>query len=346
MKHLISVVIPCYNSEPYLKTCLDSVLRQTWPYWECIVVNDGSTDASAALAADYAATDPRIRVVTIAHAGVSYAVARGVEEAAGQWLYFLDSDDWIDPNELERLYRTVTDNSCDMICSDFIIEEESGSNLRSIVRFQGVVEQENFPKVFYPHLLCNTRYSGLVCGNTRSGKLVRREMALRHISCQLGMTFAEDALLMLNILLDCQRVYGDAGRSGYHYRMHGQSSMHNYGFSLAALRIDYAHRLRQLFDSRGIAGIPALEGNYCQYLLYCVLATVRQVGGKFSELKKSQPEIYGWFADTVRSIPVFRGSHLPLRDRAVLILLRLRLYRLLCLLYDINHFIRYKPKGV
>ena len=175
---------------------------------------------------------------------------------------------------------------------------------------------------------------------------VCREMAQRHISCQLGMTFAEDALLMLNILLDCQRVYGDAGRSGYHYRMHGQSSMHNYGFALAALRIDYAHRLRQLFDSRGMAGIPTLEGNYRQYLLYCALATVRQVGGKFSELKKSQPEVYRWFADTVRSIPVFRGSHLPLRDRAVLILLRLRLYRLLCLLYDINHFIRYKPKGV
>ena len=109
-----SVIIPVYNVEPYLTQCLDSVLAQTLGDWEAVCVDDGSTDTSPALLADYALRDSRIRVVTQPNGGLSAARNTGLDHATGDYLLFLDSDDWLEPQTLQVLSDNL--DRQDMLC--------------------------------------------------------------------------------------------------------------------------------------------------------------------------------------------------------------------------------------
>ena len=116
-----SVIIPVYNVESYLRECLDSVLCQTFQDWEAICVNDGSSDNSLAILDEYAAKDSRFKVVSQANGGLSAARNTGIDNASGEYIVFLDSDDWIEYNTLEILDTHLrTPNSdlqpLDMLC--------------------------------------------------------------------------------------------------------------------------------------------------------------------------------------------------------------------------------------
>ena len=111
---LFSIIIPVYNVELYLRDCLNSVLGQTCPDWEAICVNDGSTDGSGDILEEYAGKDPRFKVVTKANGGLSSARNAGMENAEGDYIVFLDSDDWLVANALEILAGKV--NGEDMLC--------------------------------------------------------------------------------------------------------------------------------------------------------------------------------------------------------------------------------------
>jgi len=111
MTRPISIIIPAFNAEDTLAETLDSVLAQTFADWEAIIVDDGSHDGTAALAATFAARDPRIRVVSQANGGVSAARNRGLAEAKGAYGLFLDADDTILPAHLERLSGLVSSDT-------------------------------------------------------------------------------------------------------------------------------------------------------------------------------------------------------------------------------------------
>jgi CDP-glycerol glycerophosphotransferase len=99
----VSVVVPVYNVEEFLETCLDSLTAQTFEDFEAILVDDGSTDRSGEIAQRYAERDPRFRVVKQANGGLSKARNTGADEARGEFLVFLDSDDALPPNAYELL---------------------------------------------------------------------------------------------------------------------------------------------------------------------------------------------------------------------------------------------------
>ena len=98
-----SIIIPVYNVESYLRQCLDSVLAQTFGDWEAICVNDGSTDGSAAILEEYATKNERFKVITQANGGLSAARNAGIKDAQGEYVLFLDSDDWLEPTALQTL---------------------------------------------------------------------------------------------------------------------------------------------------------------------------------------------------------------------------------------------------
>jgi glycosyltransferase involved in cell wall biosynthesis len=100
---LFSIIIPVYNVEKYLSACLDSVLGQSFQDWEAICVNDGSTDGSAVVLQDFAARDRRIKVVDQPNAGTATARNTGLRMAQGDYIFFLDSDDWLESDSLEIL---------------------------------------------------------------------------------------------------------------------------------------------------------------------------------------------------------------------------------------------------
>lgn len=125
---LISVVVPVYNAGPYLKRCLDSLAAQTYPRWEAILVDDGSTDGSGRVCRGYAQRDKRFQYARLpANRGPSAARNEGVGRAAGAFISFVDADDYVEPGLLEGLHRSLTESGADIsACGADGIRLESG----------------------------------------------------------------------------------------------------------------------------------------------------------------------------------------------------------------------------
>lgn len=112
---MISVIIPVYNVAPYLAKCLDSVIKQTYTDIEIIIIDDGSTDESGEICDYYTTLDNRIQVIHKDNAGLSSARNVGMDNAKGEWIFFIDSDDWLNINVLNNLYLFAISNECDIV---------------------------------------------------------------------------------------------------------------------------------------------------------------------------------------------------------------------------------------
>ena len=126
----VSVIIPVYNVEQYLERCLDSVVNQTLKDIEIICVNDGSTDGSLQILEKYAKNDARIKILTRKNGGLAAARNTGLEHASGEYIGFIDSDDWIDLDYYEKLYNTAKKYDSDIAYADFIRKGKNKHKIR------------------------------------------------------------------------------------------------------------------------------------------------------------------------------------------------------------------------
>lgn len=115
----ISIIVPVHQAEKFIRRCLDSIVNQTFSDWECILVDDGSIDLSGAVCDEYAEKDSRLRVIHQANRGVSVARQVALDASRGEYIAFADSDDWVEPKWLEKLYRKITGEGVDMVICDF-----------------------------------------------------------------------------------------------------------------------------------------------------------------------------------------------------------------------------------
>ena len=128
----ISIVIPVYNTEKYLKECLESVINQTFTDWEGILVNDGSTDSSGKILNEYAKKDSRFSIVTQKNQGLSMARNNGQKKATGDYIYFLDSDDLMHPQLLEISFFYAEKFNADMVSFAFFKSDKEKLDLSFI----------------------------------------------------------------------------------------------------------------------------------------------------------------------------------------------------------------------
>jgi glycosyltransferase involved in cell wall biosynthesis len=129
-KPKVSIIVPVYNVEPYLKTCVNSILSQTFTEFECILVDDCSTDKCSEICDEYAKKDKRIKVVHKSqNEGLPQARKTGFELSSGEYIQFCDSDDWIESTMTERLYQRAISEDADIVYCDFIYQGEFGSRM-------------------------------------------------------------------------------------------------------------------------------------------------------------------------------------------------------------------------
>ncbi len=129
MENLISVIIPIFNVKPYLVRCLDSILHNTYRNLEIICVDDGSTDGSGAVCDEYARIDSRIKVIHKPNGGLSSARNAGIDIATGEYIGFIDSDDWIHERYFEKLADALKNHDIALsICSYTITQEDNALN--------------------------------------------------------------------------------------------------------------------------------------------------------------------------------------------------------------------------
>lgn len=206
MEPKISIVIPVYNVEAFLPRCLDSVVAQTLREIEIICVDDGSPDRSIEVLNRYAAQDGRIRVISQENRGLGGARNRGVGAARGEYLLFVDSDDWIDPDYCRALYEAARESGADVACASILKTRPSRSKwtIRYTERLVAGTLDDRFriahcPPDFYV-----------------MNKLMRRATIER-----LGLRFRErvcyeDVEYMMRLLGECDKLVTVPGVT-YHY---------------------------------------------------------------------------------------------------------------------------------
>lgn len=154
---LISVVIPVYNVEKYLRECVDSVLKQTYSNFEIILVDDGSTDSCPEICDEYAAQDNRIRVIHRKNGGLSVARNTGLDDAKGEYIYFLDSDDWIVDKTLEKLIGCATLNKSDLVFFEAKMINENNMILNGNYNYHKYYEAGN-PRSIADEIMSNKEF--------------------------------------------------------------------------------------------------------------------------------------------------------------------------------------------
>ena len=173
----VSVVLPCYNVEQYLRECLDSAIAQTLEDIEIICVNDGSTDGSLAIMNEYAQKDSRVKVIDKKNAGYGDSMNRGMDLATGEYIAILETDDFIKPNMYEVLYGLAKKNDLDVIKSDYEIFVGEGND-RTYTYMQTCKKKNQYYKVFKPEDDLDVFNA---CMNTWTGLYKRSFLQQHHI---------------------------------------------------------------------------------------------------------------------------------------------------------------------
>lgn len=158
----ISIIVPVYNVEKYLSTCLDSLINQTLKDIEIICINDGSTDNSLNILNEYVKKDERIKIISQENQGLSMARNNGLKEAKGEYISFIDSDDWIDTKMYEKMYQQATEDNAEIVVCNLKLVRGSDEELNDYwpIKKNGLINREEAQSYLfkYPSYAVNKIY--------------------------------------------------------------------------------------------------------------------------------------------------------------------------------------------
>lgn len=194
----ISVIVPVFNVENYLRCCVDSILSQTFEDFELLLINDGSTDKSGEICEEYASKDSRVKVFHKKNGGVSSARNWGLDNASADWVTFVDSDDWVLPNYLQELF-SHTDKETDMVFSYPKVRSKNSIDSQKKL-YEGLVGKDRFAILFTECGMAEYTYCW--------AKLYRLAFLNENKISFLGrMTMGEDHIFLYNCILKASKVY-------------------------------------------------------------------------------------------------------------------------------------------
>ncbi len=227
---VISIIVPIYNVEKYLKRCLESLLAQSYPALEIILINDGSKDGSLEICYEYAKRNSHIKVIDKKNEGVSIARNRGIEAATGQYIGFIDPDDWVEPNAYEALYHHIKKWAAPLCLCNYYKDTKKKSSAKcfnfkdEVLKDKEIITKLVNDMVGMPDLL--PKYI-CVMGCVWRG-LFKTEFIKQHqLRFEPGVSIMEDLVFMVQALLKCSTVAIDQGVR-YHYVQNPNSTLHSY----------------------------------------------------------------------------------------------------------------------
>ena len=218
---LISIIVPVYKVEKYLCRCVDSILAQTYTNIEVILVDDGSPDGCPAICDEYAAKDSRVVVIHQKNAGVSAARNAGLDIAKGEYIGFVDSDDWIEPDMYEVLFGQIPKNNIDIASIDFVSFSE-GEDTKA----WGTNESSVFTRNKAFQMICLFNGSAI----TVWSKLIKAEL-FSDIRFRTDITNGEDLLVCAQLAAKSEKI-GYQEYHCYHYLQRAESATKSYKESL------------------------------------------------------------------------------------------------------------------
>lgn len=213
---MISVIVPVYNTEKYLDQCIQSILSQTYTDFELLLIDDGSTDTSGVICDRYAEQDSRVRVFHKANGGVSSARNMGLDNARGEWICFVDSDDWVDVAMYKEMYTRAMSENADIVYCDICMVFHTSS------REWKAADYNSSKKVFLNNYIASTWTS--LCN-----LLVKRTLFdVNQIRNPEGFPFAEDYHVSTRLMFFADKICYVPKPLYYYNRINESSALHNF----------------------------------------------------------------------------------------------------------------------
>ena len=278
---LVTLIIPIYNAERYLRRCLDSVMEQSFWDMEVLLMNDGSTDKSVDICREYEQKDTRFHVIDKENTGVSDTRNTAMKLAKGKYLQFMDSDDWLTPDATEALVRAAEEGQCDMVIADFYrvngkryVEKKHIRRKEIMTREEFAMEMADDPADFYYGVMWN--------------KLYRRKIVEEHqLKCDTSMNWCEDFLFNLQFIRhgECFRALQ---KPVYYYMKRKGSLVATEAISVDGVKVKFEllEKYKDLYQSMGL-----YEENKLKINSYIVaIARDGGVGRMNPRTKKLNPE--------------------------------------------------------
>lgn len=235
----ISVIVPVYNAEPYLRRCVDSIISQTFTDWELILVDDGSTDRSGAVCDEYASNDSRIRVIHKLNGGVSSARQCGCDAVKAKYSIHIDSDDYVETCMLEDMYDAIVEKDADLVVCDYYINDTFGCQ-----RYKKQIVSEESSKLLIDILEMRT-FGALW------NKLIRHSLYKQYnVSFVKGINYCEDVLVLAQLLKHKLNI-AYVPKGNYHYCFDKSDSItRKYTEKTFKTRILFIEKLQEILSEK------------------------------------------------------------------------------------------------
>lgn len=241
----ISVVVPIYNAEKYLNRCLNSLINQSYKNIEILLINDGSDDLSGYICDNAARNDDRIKVIHKKNTGVSDARNYGIDIATGEFICFIDSDDMLEEEALEYLYKILKKSNADVSCCGM-------KTYKNNILISNISSEEKISEYIEEDIIKNYSESGIflysVCNKLYSLKIIK------NYRCRFlnQIRYAEDALFNFFVFKECKKVVLSNQRM-YRYYINGSSTVNK----VTTRRLDILNAQIEMYKF--------LKKNYCKY---------------------------------------------------------------------------------
>lgn len=279
-KFRISVIVPVYQAENYLKRCVESLTGQTYENMEILLVDDGSFDRGPLMCDAYAASDERIQVLHKENGGLMSAWQAGVRASRGEYLCFVDSDDWVETDMLSSMSALLTGNRSEIVCCNFVINRAGRTGERVTEHRHGLA-----PGVYDGRSLEEIKERLLGNENrtvsmSRCMKLFSRRLIEDNIKyCDRRITMGEDVNITLPALLDCRRLVVMEDAMYYHY-FHNEASMaHKYDAGMYEGIFTLYLTIQEILRQKGRENAEAQSAKEYIYLLFLAVKNELRGGG-------------------------------------------------------------------
>lgn len=226
----VSIIVPVYNGEKFLCRCLDSITAQTFTDFEAVLIDDGSTDQSGNICDEYAAKDGRIVVVHKQNEGVAKARITAFEHCKGELITFIDADDYVAPDYLQKLSKPIIEDDADIVSCEYYILNGS----KTIVvngRITGSFCNDKKKEFLANHFFYDKSVDGYGMSVYLWTKMVRRSLVLDALKTGEEMWYGEDQIAVFQMLLNSKKLVIIPDRL-YYYVQHEGQTMNKYNMSL------------------------------------------------------------------------------------------------------------------
>jgi len=301
----ISIIIPVYNVEPYIRKCLDSVINQTHKNIEILCIDDGSTDSSGKICDEYAESDNRIKVFHKENGGLSSALNAGLEMFTGDYLGFVDSDDWIEPDMFEILYNTAKNEGVPISVAGYFKDTDTESipvvNMERVPN--GVISTKNMLlyslKRDYYMSFCSYVWNKLY-----SAKVIKTS----ELSFDNDIKYGMDVLFYYTLVLSqkCTGVY--TNKPLYHYLQRKTAISKSGSIDIKTDILAAYKKAEELMNDNGYYDISFwARGFYCYHA--GVVAEIAYKNGDYKTLRTIQNKIKNHLNDYIATNREFPEKH-------------------------------------